>query len=348
MAQPRSRHPLPQHCYPTTLPYLVVALLLLLLPRIATAFFLQPTVVQCSPIHPLTPLAAAPSSTQQEQTPAQRVQHALTPEDILSSAIAGLPDLKAAHLSTAVLRLGKGLLQPKEAARRRQLTQENKAFYTLLDKTLMLVSTPTANLGHIQDLLLGLALLEHPLHDDPTLQARIEMDLYRNLLARRVDELSPGDITGLAWCWEKLGFEPRCLPSALAEVTATLPFRILIGALKTTIEEEEDENKDEEKASLLDLEELRAEVDLKRDTIRLSPDKTIEESRLTAWQGTQPFYYSGKQMPARPMTPRIARIRDRLEELTGVRYDCVLINMYETGKTGMRYHVDPDQGMCRW
>lgn len=323
------------------MPHLVILLLLLLLSSLATAFLLPPTVVQRPSIYPLTPLAAAPSTTQQRQTPAQRVQHALTPEDILSRAFEELPNLKAAHLSTAVLRLGKGLMQPKEAARRRHLTQENKAFHTLLDRTLALVSTPTANLGHVQDLLLGLALLEHPLHDDPPLQARIEKDLYHNLLARRVNELSPGDISGLAWCWHKLGFQPPRLPSALAEVTATLPFRVLIGALKANEDEDEEE---EEEASLLDLEGLRAEVDLKRDTIQLSPEKTIEESRLTAWQGTQPFYYSGKEMPARPMTPRIARIRDRLEKLTGVRYDCVLINMYETGKTGMRYHVDPDQG----
>jgi hypothetical protein len=320
---------------------LVVLLLLLLLPSLPTAFLLSPTVVQRPPLHPPIPLAAAPSSTQQQLTPAQRVQHAVTPEDILSRTLEELPNLKAAHLSTAVLRLGKGLLQPKDAARRRQLTQENKAFHTLLDQTLTLVSTPTANLGHVQDLLLGLALLEHPLHGDSALQARIEKDLYQNILARRVDELSPGDVSGLAWCWHSLGFEPTHLPPALAEVTATLPFRVLIGALKPTNEEEDE---DVEEASLLDLEGLRAEVDLKRDTIQLSPDKTIEESRLTAWQGTQPFYYSGKEMPARPMTPRIARIRDRLEELTGVRYDCVLINMYETGKTGMRYHVDPDQG----
>lgn len=328
----RPPHPLLRHSFHAV----VLLQLLLLLPSLATAFFVAPT-FRRPPVHPL--LAA--TSTKQ-QTPAQRVQHALTPEDILSRAFEELPNLKAAHLSTAVLRLGKGLLQPKEAPRRRRLTQDNQqVFHTLLEQTLALVSTPTANLGHVQDLLLGMALLEHPLHDDPTLRTRIKKDLYHDLLARRVEELSHGDISGLAWCWQKLGFEPRQLPAALAEVTATLPFRVLIGALKRREDEEEDEGE----GSMLDLEGLRAEVDLKRDTIQLSPDKTIEESRLTAWQGSQPFYYSGKEMPPRPMTPRIARIRDRLEKLTGVRYDGVLINMYETGKTGMRYHVDPDQGM---
>ena len=45
------------------------------------------------------------------------------------------------------------------------------------------------------------------------------------------------------------------------------------------------------------------------------------------------------------MTPRIAAIRDRLAAVTGVYYDCVLINLYEDGKTAMRYHIDPDQGV---
>jgi hypothetical protein len=41
------------------------------------------------------------------------------------------------------------------------------------------------------------------------------------------------------------------------------------------------------------------------------------------------------------LTPRVAAVRDRLEALTGQRYDSVLINLYEDGKCGMRYHVDP-------
>ena len=68
-------------------------------------------------------------------------------------------------------------------------------------------------------------------------------------------------------------------------------------------------------------------MDLQQDLIRLG-SKTVVESRLTAWQGTAPFYYSQKEMPPSPMTPTIARVRDEIHALTGVFYDCVLINLY--------------------
>ena len=42
--------------------------------------------------------------------------------------------------------------------------------------------------------------------------------------------------------------------------------------------------------------------------------------------------------------PSVLRVRDALEAETGVRYDCVLLNLYPDGRSGMRYHHDPDQG----
>lgn len=44
------------------------------------------------------------------------------------------------------------------------------------------------------------------------------------------------------------------------------------------------------------------------------------------------------------MTPRVAAVRDALAALTGVRFDSVLINLYEDGKAAMRYHEDPLYG----
>lgn len=39
------------------------------------------------------------------------------------------------------------------------------------------------------------------------------------------------------------------------------------------------------------------------------------------------------------------QVRDALHALTGQWFDSVLINMYEDGKCGMRYHVDPLYGV---
>lgn len=74
----------------------------------------------------------------------------------------------------------------------------------------------------------------------------------------------------------------------------------------------------------------------------------ISEQRLTAWQSTvnQPFGYSGKLMsPSEDgFSPRIGAVRDALVAKIDRLYDSCLINYYENGKVGMRYHSDPGQG----
>lgn len=295
------------------------------------------------------------TTTATSLTPAQRIQHAVQPEDILQAAVQDLEHLKSAHLSAAILRLGKGLLQPKETKRRQQLLltnyhhqQEEKkqgtssSFQVLLDKTLQVITEQQSNvhLRHVHDTLLGLALLDYSF--TPAQKALVESKIYHGLLTERFHELAAGDVSSLAWCWRKLGFDSAKMPSAMAKAEAAVPFRVLIGALATDTNNEDNE---EGEGGLLDIQALISEVDLKRDTIQLTPSKSIVESRLTAWQGPKPFYYSGKEMAAQPMTPRIATIRDKLFKMTGVFYDCVLINLYEDGKTGMRFHIDPDQGV---
>lgn len=71
----------------------------------------------------------------------------------------------------------------------------------------------------------------------------------------------------------------------------------------------------------------------------------VEETRLTAWQGPRPFYYSGKEMGPAPMTATVARVRDVLHEKTGLYFDCVLLNLYLHGRVAMSWHIDPDQGV---
>jgi alkylated DNA repair dioxygenase AlkB len=91
-------------------------------------------------------------------------------------------------------------------------------------------------------------------------------------------------------------------------------------------------------------------VALQRDVILLDGGtRAVQEARLTAWQSDvgATFRYSGKEMqqPAPAgLTPRVAAVRDALEVLTGTRYDSVLVNFYEDGKCGMRYHADPLYG----
>ncbi|GFR42081.1 hypothetical protein Agub_g2922 [Astrephomene gubernaculifera] len=97
----------------------------------------------------------------------------------------------------------------------------------------------------------------------------------------------------------------------------------------------------------LKLEDFMAEVELRRDVIYLEDgSRAVEESRLTGWQSDigATFRYSGKEMQPQGgggFTPAIRKVRDALQQLTGIPYDSVLVNYYADGKCGMRYHVDP-------
>jgi len=150
--------------------------------------------------------------------------------------------------------------------------------------------------------------------------------------------LSPPQLSGLHWsyntfrvsCAEDEDFSglPPCLKKAYADLD--LPFEIL--------------------PSHVDLEDLTVpnlmkEVDLRVDDIRTDSDRVVPERRQTAWQGdegVEGFAYSGKTMPRNNWSPAVKSVRDQLRPLH--YYDGCLINLYADGESGMRYHVDPDQG----
>lgn len=267
------------------------------------------------------------------------MQHAVEPEEILQVVTEERPNLKAAHLAAALLRLGKGLVQPRDAERRQRLV-ETVMLQELVCEALGLITT-AGGVRHAHDALLGMALLEFPLLRDgqQDVRAAVERLFHDATLlgggGPGFERLAPGEVSGLAWSWTKMGLEHEALPAAFRDRLATFPFRVRIGALKGAAGDD-----------LLDLSAIIEEVALRRDSVTVgSKGIEIEESRLTAWQGPKPFFYSEKEMAPSPMTPRVAAIRDRLFQVTGIYHDCVLVNLYEDGKVGMRYHIDPDQGV---
>jgi alkylated DNA repair dioxygenase AlkB len=50
-------------------------------------------------------------------------------------------------------------------------------------------------------------------------------------------------------------------------------------------------------------------------------------------------------MPRKAWSPSVESVRDRLQKAIGQYYDCCLLNHYPDGGSGMRYHIDPDQGL---
>lgn len=66
--------------------------------------------------------------------------------------------------------------------------------------------------------------------------------------------------------------------------------------------------------------------------------------RLVAWHGdpSAHYTYSGTAHVPRPWTPELQRVRERVQGLTGARFNAVLLNLYRDGRDGMGWHADDE------
>ena len=152
------------------------------------------------------------------------------------------------------------------------------------------------------------------------------------------NSLQAHQLSGIKWsmdCFQSVGMAEASLSEDFQSAydSLNLPFVVRPAAL----------------AGIMDLTvpKLLDQVDFQVDTIKTSSNQVVPERRETAWQGDEsvaPFVYSGKTMPRRPWSPIVRAVRDSLQDQTGVRYDGCLLNHYPDGESGMRYHIDPDQG----
>jgi alkylated DNA repair dioxygenase AlkB len=69
--------------------------------------------------------------------------------------------------------------------------------------------------------------------------------------------------------------------------------------------------------------------------------KTHAVPRLLCMYGSA-YKYSGVQHPARPFPPLLTPLRDRIQDLTGRRFNSVLGNLYRDGKDTVSWHSDDD------
>ncbi len=77
--------------------------------------------------------------------------------------------------------------------------------------------------------------------------------------------------------------------------------------------------------------------------------KTITTDRQVAWFGTQPYLYRYAQhtKQAQLWTPPLLAIKQRVEQVTGERFDTCLLNFYQHGEQGMGWHSDNEPELKR-
>lgn len=89
------------------------------------------------------------------------------------------------------------------------------------------------------------------------------------------------------------------------------------------------------------LDNLLDEVPFKRDYISINGMK-VKENRFTYWMSdlNKSYKYGGKIMKPNKITPTIKIIQNKIKEIYGLYFDSVLVNLYENGGIGMKYHSD--------
>lgn len=72
--------------------------------------------------------------------------------------------------------------------------------------------------------------------------------------------------------------------------------------------------------------------------------REILQPRLTAYYGDDriDYRYSGLKLTPRPWTRQLAWLREMLVEVTGLRFNSVLCNLYRDGRDYMGWHADDE------
>ena len=87
-----------------------------------------------------------------------------------------------------------------------------------------------------------------------------------------------------------------------------------------------------------------AELDWVRSEITLFGRK-VPIPRLNTWYGDCDYAYSGTRFEARPWTPELSRVRQKVEDYSGLEFNSVLINWYRDGQESMGWHSDNEASL---
>lgn len=73
--------------------------------------------------------------------------------------------------------------------------------------------------------------------------------------------------------------------------------------------------------------------------------KHIVTKRKVAWYGDEPFSYtySNTTKEALPWTNALLELKQRVEEVSGNRFNSCLLNLYHSGEEGMAWHSDDEK-----
>ena len=88
---------------------------------------------------------------------------------------------------------------------------------------------------------------------------------------------------------------------------------------------------------------LKENINWQQETIKLY-GRTIPLPRLTAWFGDEGkiYMYSGITVEPEPWTPTLLEIKSRIEEVSNVTFNSVLLNYYRNERDSVSWHSDDE------
>lgn len=88
---------------------------------------------------------------------------------------------------------------------------------------------------------------------------------------------------------------------------------------------------------------LRDEISWQQETIKMY-GKEHNIPRLTAWHGepNKTYIYSGIKVESSPWTPTLLKIKAKIEGVSEIEFNSVLLNFYRSGADGVSWHSDDE------
>jgi len=93
---------------------------------------------------------------------------------------------------------------------------------------------------------------------------------------------------------------------------------------------------------------LLAEIPWRQDSLWIA-GREIPVPRLQCWMGDAGslYGYSGMRLEPEPWIDPVQRIRDRVQALSGLQFNSVLLNLYRDGQDSVAWHADDEAELGR-
>ncbi len=89
---------------------------------------------------------------------------------------------------------------------------------------------------------------------------------------------------------------------------------------------------------------LRDRIDWRQESVRLM-GRSIQIPRLSAWYGTAGYRYSGIMHALQPLTEELQELQAVVEDLAGLSFNGVLLNLYRDGQDSVGWHADNEPSL---